>query len=72
MHQKRFVFMQCDILAKCSSNFIILSTKNYNKETNKQIFTKKKKKTPLRRATEECDKSEFVSKKSMLKEIFRA
>ena len=34
VHQKRFVFMQCDILAKCSSNFINKTVQQRDKETN--------------------------------------
>ena len=48
----------------------MLSTRNFNKETKKQIFSKKK--ITLGKATDECDKSDFMSKKSMLEEIFRA
>ena len=48
VHQKRFGFMQCDILAKCSSNFINKTLQQRDKETN--ILNNNNNKKPSRKS----------------------
>ena len=51
-----------------------MSFKCYQQETltKRQRNKYSQKKITLGKATDECDKSDFMSKKSMLEEIFRA